>query len=192
MNIYDTILSPLEKSVFGKLREQYVGYATGVCLEIGVGTGVNSTYYNYADIKEHHGIDLNISDIARERFGDKVTLTKADALNLPYPSEYFDTVVCTLTLCSVNDTEKAIIEIKRVLKPLGKLVFIEHILPPDKFLGTLFKAAKLPWKLMAGGCDPTKETDILLHRHFDIDLYQTAANGIVCAGVGRKRVDKTS
>lgn len=111
-------------------RETTLAGVSGKILEIGFGTGLNLPHYPPA-VREIVAIDPNagmraIADrnIAASRL--KVDLRVESVEHLPFDDNTFDSVVCTWTLCSVHDPERALAEIDRVLKPGGRFFFVEH------------------------------------------------------------------
>jgi len=90
--------------------------------------------------------------------GRSVRFVEASAERLPFEAGEFDTVVCTLVLCSVDDQARALAEIRRVLKPGGRFLFIEHIRSDDPKLARWQDRLERPWKLMVGGCHPNRPT----------------------------------
>jgi ubiquinone/menaquinone biosynthesis C-methylase UbiE len=104
--------------------------ATGETLEVAVGTGLNLGHYP-RDVSLT-GIDLSpdMLGIAYERASTlerKADLKQADAHELPFADESFDTVVCTYSLCNIPDPRRAVAEMKRVLRPSGRLILVDHI-----------------------------------------------------------------
>jgi len=152
---------PYQDKVYGERKKRLFAELRGNVLEIGAGTGVNLPFIP----KDVHwtGIDPN-------PFMHRFVLDKADQLNLQidvqlgdaehlgFEANHFDCVISTLVLCSVPNPDKALMEIKRVLKPGGQFVFIEHVAAPK---GTLLrgiqKTIKPAWKLVADGCRPDRE-----------------------------------
>src|SRR2546425_4534388 len=130
---YDKDIKLFEKVLFAGGREWVCSRARGEVLEIAVGTGRNLEYYP-ADI-HLTGIDLSASmlDIARQRadqLGRQVDLRVGDAQALEFADETFDTVVFTLSLCSIPDDRKAVAEARRVLRAGGGLRLMEHVASP--------------------------------------------------------------
>jgi ubiquinone/menaquinone biosynthesis C-methylase UbiE len=134
---YDRDMGYFERLLFAGGREWVGAQATGDVLEVAVGTGRNLPFYP-PDVTLT-GIDLSpaMLDLARERAAKldrKATLIKGDAHALPFPNESFDTVVCTLGLCSIADHRAAIIEMHRVLRPGGHLLLLDHVAAPNPIL----------------------------------------------------------
>ncbi|WP_340681827.1 class I SAM-dependent methyltransferase [Amycolatopsis coloradensis] len=127
---YDREMQFLDRKLFGDSRAWACGQATGEVLEVAVGTGLNLPLY--PEDVTLTGIDLSdgMLTIARgraERLGHPVTLRRADAHDLPFDADSFDTVVCTLGLCAIPDDGKALREMARVLRPGGRLILLDHI-----------------------------------------------------------------
>lgn len=127
---YDREMQFLDRRLFGDSRAWACGRATGEVLEVAVGTGLNLPLY--PEDVTLTGIDLSdgMLTIARgraERLGHPVTLRRADAHDLPFDADSFDTVVCTLGLCAIPDDGKALREMARVLRPGGRLILLDHI-----------------------------------------------------------------
>jgi ubiquinone/menaquinone biosynthesis C-methylase UbiE len=104
--------------------------AIGDTLEVAIGTGLNLPHYP----PDAHltGLDLSPQMLAlaktnAKKIGRTIELKEGDAQNLPFADHSFDTVVCTYALCSVPDEARAIAEMKRVLKPGGRLILIDHV-----------------------------------------------------------------
>jgi len=130
---YDRVIRIPEKLLFSGGREWACSQAKGEVLEIAVGTGRNFEHYP-PDVRLT-GIDLSPSmlDRARRRaqeLGRAADLRTGDAQALDFPDARFDTVVCTLSLCSIPDDRKAVTEVKRVLRPGGRFLLMEHVGSP--------------------------------------------------------------
>ncbi|MFJ8915458.1 class I SAM-dependent methyltransferase [Amycolatopsis sp. NPDC102389] len=127
---YDREMQFMDRKLFGDSRAWACGQATGDVLEVAVGTGLNLPLYPGEVTLT--GIDLGdgmlaIARARAERLGHPVTLRRADAHDLPFDAESFDTVVCTLGLCAIPDDGKALREMARVLRPTGRLILLDHI-----------------------------------------------------------------
>lgn len=130
---YDYRIGVFERLLFAGGREWVCSRASGDVLEIAIGTGRNLPYY-----RGHvrlTGIDVSpgMLAIARRRAetaGVPIALSQGDAQALEVPDERFDTVVCTLALCSIPDARRAVAEAWRVLKPGGRLLLLEHVRSP--------------------------------------------------------------
>ncbi|MGH2759090.1 MAG: class I SAM-dependent methyltransferase [Actinomycetota bacterium] len=128
---YDKQIGWFERHVLGPDNRTWAcSRAHGDVLEVAVGTGLNLSLY--APDVRLTGIDLSpqMLAIARKRaagLGREIDLREGDAHELPAPDESFDSVVCTYSLCNIPDTERAVAEMKRVLKPGGRLILVDHV-----------------------------------------------------------------
>lgn len=129
---YDRSMERFDRWFFADSRAWVCSRARGDTLEIAVGTGRNLALY--PDAVRLTGIDLSpgMLDIARGRareLGREVDLREADAQHLPFEDGSFDTVVCTLGLCSVPDVDAVVAETHRVLRAGGRLLLLDHVRP---------------------------------------------------------------
>ncbi len=127
---YDRQISFFERLLFKGGREWACSQATGDVLELAVGTGRNLSHYN-PDVRLR-GIELSpaMLEIARARArvaACETDLQMGDAQALDFPDESFDTVVCTLSLCTIPDDRAAVAEVRRVLRPGGRFLLLEHV-----------------------------------------------------------------
>lgn len=137
---YDVIETVFENILFKRFRGETIGVLTGKVLEIGVGTGKNLQYYEgKADVT---AIDISPGMISYAKkkavkLDLNVEFHLMDAQELEFEDETFDYVVGSFVLCSIPDPVKALREFQRVLKPKGKIVFIEHVLSKNKLIALL-------------------------------------------------------
>lgn len=129
---YDASSRYLERLVIGDSRDWICSRAYGRTLEVAVGTGRNMP--RYGPQVRLVGLDLspNMLAVARRRateLGIEAELHEGAAENLPFPSESFDTVVCTMAVCAVADREAVVAEMHRVLRPGGRLLLVDHLEP---------------------------------------------------------------
>jgi ubiquinone/menaquinone biosynthesis C-methylase UbiE len=125
--VYDIALAPLELAGLSRLRQGLISEARGAVLEIGAGTGRNLPHYTQGTRVFALDESAEMLTTARKRpCRVCATVTRGDAQTLPFASHTFDTVVGTLVLCSIPDPARALCEIRRVLRPGGKLLLIEH------------------------------------------------------------------
>ena len=128
---YDKSIGFFERRVFGPDHRSWAcSKATGKTLEVAVGTGLNLAHY--PDDVSYTGLDLSpdMLKVARERasaLGRELDLKEGDAHALPFTDDSFDSVVCTFSLCNIPDPRKAVSEMKRVLRPSGTLILVDHI-----------------------------------------------------------------
>lgn len=142
-------------------RAAIVPLATGRVFELGCGGGLNQPLYDREAVTFYAGIDPHESllDAARQRAAERgwhQDLRRASGEDIPFAPGSFDTVVCTYTLCSVGDPAKVISELSRILKPGGRLLFLEHGRAPDPRVYKWQTLIEPIWKPMAGGCHLTR------------------------------------
>ena len=160
--IYDKALAGTEKAGLGAHRKTLLSAAAGRVIEIGAGTGANLPYYS--DAVEELVICEPEEPMSRrlERklasIGRKVRVERAPAENLPVDKESFDVVVSTLVLCTVGDPRRALAELRRVLKPGGRLLFIEHVRAEDPGLARWQDRLNFLNKGIAHGCNCNRNT----------------------------------
>lgn len=131
---YDRGIHLIEKTLLDGGRQWVCSQSRGDVLEIAVGTGRNLPYY--PSNVSLTGVDLSpdMLEIARHRAeesGRDVTLHVGDAQALEFPDDHFDTVVSTLSLCTIPDERKAVAEVMRVLRPGGRFLMLEHVRSPN-------------------------------------------------------------
>lgn len=127
---YDKQMQFFERLLSPDSRTWVCAQATGNTLEVAVGTGLNLPFYP-ADV-QLTGVDFSPGMLSRarqraEQLGRVIDLREADAHELPFPDASFDTVVCTYGLCAIPDESRAVSEMKRVLRPGGLLLLVDHI-----------------------------------------------------------------
>ena len=148
-------------------RQKVVPQASGRVLEVGIGTGRNLAYYDKSRISALVGVDpaLQMHRLARKRSaraGLPVELVGLSAEKLPLPDASFDSIVLTYTLCSIPDPVPAVREMRRVLKPGGKLLFCEHGLAPDEGVRRWQRRLNPLWGRIGGGCHLDRDIPALL------------------------------
>lgn len=144
-------------------KQELLGALRGRVLEIGPGGGVNFEFYAASGV-EWVGVEPN--PFAHDRLraaaashGVAASLLDGTAESIPLPDESVDAVVSTLVLCSVSDQAAALAEIRRILRPGGRFVFVEHVgAPRGTFLRRVQRAIRAPWRVAGGGCEPDRET----------------------------------
>lgn len=149
-----------------ELRSRYVPRARGDVLEIGIGSGHNLPHYG-AGVTSITGLDpaAELTGKARERaepLSVPVRLLEVSGEEIPADDERFDTIVCTWTLCSIPNVYAALREMRRVLKPGGRLYFIEHGRAPEARVVKWQRRIEPLWKPLAGGCHLTRKADELI------------------------------
>lgn len=164
--LYDPAFWIGEKAGMADRRRSVVSQATGRTLEIGAGTGLNFDYYSTdADPLILSEPEENMANILRKRVdaSDRdAEIVRAPGELLPFDDNSFDTVVGTLVLCTVEDPAASIAEIKRVLKPGGKYLLIEHVRADSERLARWQDRMNKPWGAIADGCNCNRDTAQLL------------------------------
>jgi ubiquinone/menaquinone biosynthesis C-methylase UbiE len=150
-----------------RLRAEWIPHARGHVLEVGIGSGLNLPFYS-PEVERVYGVDpsVELGRLARTRAADSATkvefLPQSAEYPLPLANASMDTVVLTWTLCSIPNTSNALQEMKRVLKPRGRLIFVEHGRAPDAGV-VLWQERLTPfWKRFTGGCHLNRKIDELI------------------------------
>lgn len=142
--LYDLAEWPLEKLLFRRARPTIFARAKGSrLLEVGIGTGKNIPFYPVG--AEAVGIDISPGMLKRAArrarwLGKEVELRLMDVQELHFDDAFFDLVISSLVFCSVAEPLRGLAEIKRVLRPDGQLIMMEHVRPNGRLLGPLFDA----------------------------------------------------
>ena len=158
--LYDTFNKGSEAAGMREERHQLLAGTEGATIEVGAGTGLNLDHYPeavtrlvLAEPDRHMRLRLRRRVDALDRTAEVID---ASAERLPFPDATFDTAVVTLVLCSVPNQEMALAEIARVLKPNGRLLFIEHVRSGDPKLAKWQDRIRPLYNLV--GCSPNRET----------------------------------
>ena len=136
---YDRQLAKVEQAGLGELRQALLADASGLVLEVGGGTGANLPFYG-PDVESltitepEPSMLRRLERRVREQSPDTKVL-RAPAEDLPFEDNMFDVAVSTLVLCGVDDQARALGELRRVLRPGGRLIFIEHVRSDEPSLG---------------------------------------------------------
>lgn len=160
------INSSMSNKDVARCRSQIVPEARGQVLEVGVGSGLNLSFYS-TQVTRVCGVDpsTELLQMARKRADTvnvPVELLQASAEELPVENQEFDTIVMTWTLCSIPHASKAVAEMHRALKPGGNLLFVEHGLAPEPKVSLWQNRLNRPWRALAGGCNLNREIDRLI------------------------------
>lgn len=156
----------MSSRVFRAPRQRTLARAQGRILEIGFGTGMNLRFYP-PGVARIEAID---PDVDLDRFsGPRIRASRIEvdfhhltAEQLPFEAGRFDTVVCTLTLCSIPDVAHALAEVRRVLKRGGEFLFLEHGLAPDPSVARWQHRLNPLQNRLGGGCNLNRDTEALI------------------------------
>jgi ubiquinone/menaquinone biosynthesis C-methylase UbiE len=160
-------------------REKVVPLASGRVLEVGIGSGLNLPYYDRSTVEKVYGLDPSPDMTARaERAarstGLRVEFIHSPAESIPLGAGSVDTVLVTYTLCTIPQPADALREMRRVLRPGGKLVFCEHGLAPDANVRKWQQIVTPVWRRLAGGCHLDRDIPALLAQgEFDVKQMDT-------------------
>lgn len=184
MGLYDRLILPrlldlaMRSRVLDRYRQQAIATARGLVLEIGVGSGLNLALYGPA-VDRVCAIDPSpeLLRLAGQRIEDArvpVSLVRASGEQLPFADAIFDTVVMTWTLCSIADPAAALLETRRILKPDGCLIFVEHGLSPEPGVARWQHGLTPCWRRIGGGCHLDRKMDDLIRAAgFRLDTIET-------------------
>ena len=172
MNFYGRWILPpildlvMRQRQLAKYRREVVAAASGRVLEVGIGSGLNLPFYG-KQVEIVVGIDpsLRLLSIARRRAVAarvRTALVQGSATAIPLADQSVDTLVMTWTLCSIPDPLAALCEMRRVLKPAGKLLFVEHGLSPVPGIERWQRRLTPAWRRIAGGCHLDRKMDDLI------------------------------
>lgn len=150
-----------------KTRAQVVPLASGRVLEIGIGTGLNLGFYDASKVSAIVGVDpaAQMQALARrraERIAIPLEMVALELGQIQAADASFDSIVCTFTLCTIPEPLAALREMRRVLKPGGKLLFSEHGRAPDPGVRRWQQRLTPLWKPLAGGCHLDRDIPALL------------------------------
>jgi ubiquinone/menaquinone biosynthesis C-methylase UbiE len=164
--VYDRGLKATEEAGLHEMRRATLAAATGRTIDIGAGTGVNLELFPeavselvLAEPDPHMRKQLRAKLAASGVDGSAI---EAPAEKLPFEDDSFDTAVFTLVLCTVPDPEAALAEAARVLKPGGKLLFVEHVRAEEPSLARWQDRLEKPWRFLADGCHCNRDTVSLI------------------------------
>jgi len=159
---YGRLMAQSEEAGMREIRRELVTDAAGVTVEIGAGTGLNLGHYT--DAVTELVLTEPFEPMARRLrehaagLGRDVDVVEAPADRLPLADGAADTVVCTLVLCTVDDVPATLAEIRRVLRPGGRLLFAEHVRSADPGLARWQDRLEPPWRFIGHGCRCNRDT----------------------------------
>ncbi|MFW6201110.1 MAG: class I SAM-dependent methyltransferase [Gemmatimonadota bacterium] len=185
--LYDLVNAPMEWLGGDRRRRRLLARARGDVLEVGIGTGRNLPHY--PEGVRITGIDLSkrMLERARERtrtVGREVDLVHADVERLPFDDDRFDTVTAACVFCSVADALQGLREVRRVVKPTGRVLLLEHVRPRNPVLGKVFDVLS-PLTRRVVGPEINRRTEQTV-RAADLEIEDVRREGIWREIVARK------
>ncbi len=173
------------RSYMTPYRKEIAGQASGIVLEVGAGNGLNFAYYNPERVERVEAVEpdtamLRYARTRAEAAPVPATLTQAPAESLPFADETFDCALATLVLCSVNDPTGSLREIRRVLKPGGKLLLVEHVRSQGAVTGRIQDMLVPFTTRMAGNCHWNRATETTVAQAgFQIEYRRNLGGGLI-------------
>jgi len=160
--VYERVFRAGEEAGLADKRHALIARARGETLELGAGTGLNLSHYPpevtrlvVTEPGEHMARRLREHTA---RTSVPLEVVEAPAERLPFPDDSFDTVVATLVLCTIPDPEAALAEASRVLRPGGRLLFLEHVRSQDPGRARWQDRLAPAWRVFADGCHCNRDT----------------------------------
>jgi ubiquinone/menaquinone biosynthesis C-methylase UbiE len=157
--VYSWMAGAMEAGPVGASRRALVADAYGIIVDLGAGAGANLPHFGDAVTRAHliepdpHMIHRMGSDLP-----DHVQVHQVGAEHLPLDDDSVDTVLATLTLCTVDDLPASLAEIRRVLRPGGQLLILEHVRSDNALVGFCQDALHGPWRWVGAGCHSNRDT----------------------------------
>ena len=188
--LYDMFMFPFEFLRLKNVRKKLIKKAFGIVLEVGTGTGVNFNFYNFNQVDNLILLDTAISDKVKNFIFPKnvnVKYIEGSVEELSLENDSVDNVVFTLVFCSVANPLKGLTEIYRILKPGGKIYFIEHVLPHNHIMQRAFSKINPGWSKITNGCNVNRQTlRTIIDAGFHIETNREFFSGTFIEGVGIK------
>jgi ubiquinone/menaquinone biosynthesis C-methylase UbiE len=165
--IYDRLLDSSEKAGLSEMRAELIGQAAGRTLELGAGTGLNLPHYTDSVTElvltepDPHMARRLRGRVEREPPAPAaVEVSEASAEELPFEDHSFHVVVATLVFCTIPDPARALAEVRRVLRPDGRMLYLEHVRDPNEGAVARWQdRLERPWGWFGAGCHPNRATD---------------------------------
>lgn len=179
---YDRGMAILEKLWLRRMRARLLLHARGRVLEVGIGTGANLAFYppgtRITAIDESPEM-LSVAARRAALMNGRVHLGQVDIEHLAFRAQAFDTVAASLVMCSVIDLERALAEVRRVLRqPGGRFLLLEHMRPYIQPLTLLIDLANLPWYAFNGRCHLNRQTQqAILRAGFEVEHVEGKLGG---------------
>jgi ubiquinone/menaquinone biosynthesis C-methylase UbiE len=157
--LYPRMARGIEAGPIGAARRALLASARGVVVDLGSGVGLNLPHLG-PDVTTVHAVEPDPHMVRRltPKLPQGAVVHQVGAETLPLPDASVDTVLATLTLCTVQDPAAAVREIRRVLRPDGQVLVLEHVRSTDPRLAAWQHRPRLPWRWFGAGCNPTRDT----------------------------------
>jgi ubiquinone/menaquinone biosynthesis C-methylase UbiE len=173
MGLYERYVLPrlldfaMRDKTIMRQRAKVVPLAHGRVLEVGIGSGLNLSFYDKTRVEKVLGLDPSpeLQTMARRRAeeaGVEVDWLALSSEKIPLPDASVDSIVITYTMCTLPDAHAALLEMGRVLKPDGRMYFSEHGLAPDESVRRWQNRLNPVWKKLAGGCNLNRSVPAML------------------------------
>ncbi len=173
MNLYERYLIPrVINCICGlkptmRQREKIIPEASGIVLELGIGSGLNTSFYDSKRVTHLIGIDPNpYMKVLQEALSSSMLTSEIlvqSAENLPFEKQSIDTIVSTYTMCTIPELAATMSECRRVLRKNGQLLFIEHGLSPDTSVSKVQNRINPFWRRISCGCQLNRDIPVLLN-----------------------------
>jgi ubiquinone/menaquinone biosynthesis C-methylase UbiE len=171
--VYDRLAAASEREGMADRRRNLLTAAHGRVLEVGAGTGLNLEHYpdtidELVLIEPDRAMARKLA-ARMEKLGTRARVVEASAEQLPIEGGSFDTVVCTLVLCTVADPSAGLRELRRVLRPGGSFLFLEHVRADDPRTARRQDRVNPIWRFVGNGCNCNRRTLSLIEAEFSVD-----------------------
>jgi len=157
--LYPRMARGMEAGPIGTTRRTLLAAARGVVVDLGSGVGLNMPHLG-PEVTTVQAVEPDPHMVRRltPNLPPGAVVHQVGAETLPLPDASVDTVLATLTLCTVQDLAAAVREIRRVLRPDGQVLVLEHVLSTDLGVAVWQHRMRLPWRWFGAGCNPTRDT----------------------------------
>lgn len=184
-SFYDRCMWPLERLSLTRLRRHLLSEAEGAVLEVGTGTGVNLSWYpqdvavTAIDLRPAH-LAAALSKYSQNPRGHLLSVACGNAQKLPFADQVFDSVIGTLVFCSIHEPLTALTEIRRVLRPGGRLLLLEHVRGLNPLAKKVTDWLHPVWFALQGECHLNRETaETVAAAGFSITHTSQHAGGVI-------------
>jgi phosphatidylethanolamine/phosphatidyl-N-methylethanolamine N-methyltransferase len=187
---YDRFMAPLEWLGLQAWRRQMLRSVEPPILEIGVGTGASLRWYPETALVVAMDREASMVGPARDRarmVERPTAIGQMDVQYLAFRDQVFSCVVTSLVFCSVADPLRGLYEVRRVLRPGGRLFMLEHVRPAHPLLGGLADILDAPWHSFSQECHLNRRTaDTVMAAGFTLELVHSKLFGAINLIVARK------